>query len=47
MAPVTENQDLAPGSGTSLSNSGTLYMNDLSSSQDDCKSATLTLSFSS
>lgn len=53
MAPIAEGQDLAPGTYTSASaspntiNDGTLYMNDLNSSQDACKSANLTLTLSS
>jgi hypothetical protein len=45
MAPVAENQDLPSGNTPSLTG-GTLYMNDLSSSQDDCKNANLWLHFS-
>lgn len=47
MAPVVENQDLPSGTGTGLTNSGTLVMNDLNSSQNLCKGANLYLSFSS
>jgi hypothetical protein len=44
MAPVIENQDLPSGNGTTLTNaSATLVMNDLSTSQDSCKSANLYL----
>jgi hypothetical protein len=47
MADVVENQDVASGNGTTVTNNGTLLMNDLNSSQDSCKSANLTLSFTS
>jgi hypothetical protein len=47
MADVVSNQDLASGSGQSVSATGTLRMNDLSSSQDLCKSANLLLNFTS
>jgi hypothetical protein len=44
MADVAENQDLAGGAtGVSATNSGTLKMNNLSSSQDSCKNASLYL----
>jgi hypothetical protein len=44
MADVAENQDLAGNaSGVSATNSGTLKMNNLSSSQDSCKNANLSL----
>lgn len=46
MAPVAENEDLPSGVTASLTNGGTLYMNNLSSSQDDCKSVNLWLHFS-
>jgi hypothetical protein len=46
MADVTENQLLAASaSNVDATNNGTLYMNDLSSNQDACKSAHLLLSF--
>jgi hypothetical protein len=47
MADVVENQDLPSGSGQALTNNGTLTMNNLSSSQDQCKSANLYLQFTS
>lgn len=47
MADVVANQDLAPGSGDSVTATGTLKMNDLSSSQNACKSANLLLNFTS
>lgn len=47
MADVAENQDLAPGSGIALSHNGTLQMNDLSKSQDQCKNVNLYLQFTS
>jgi hypothetical protein len=44
MADVAENQDFAGGaSGASATNGGTLKMNNLSSSQDSCKNASLSL----
>jgi len=43
MQDVQENQDIAPGTGTALNNNGTLVMNDLNSSQDQCKNANLYL----
>jgi hypothetical protein len=44
MADVTENQVIAgSGSGVSATNSGTVKMNNLSSSQDSCKNANLYL----
>jgi hypothetical protein len=44
MADVAENQNLAAGaSGVSSTNSGTLTMNNLSSTQDSCKNASLYL----
>jgi hypothetical protein len=47
MADVSENQDLPSGNSTPLTNAtGTLYMNDLSHSQDGCKSAFLLLELS-
>lgn len=47
MADVAENQDLAHGNGIALNNSGLLQMNDLSTSQDQCKNANLYLQLSS
>jgi len=44
MADVAQNQDLTGGAtGVSATNSGTLKLNNLSSSQDSCKSASLYL----
>jgi hypothetical protein len=44
MGDVAENQDLAGGaSGASATNGGTLKLNNLSSSQDSCKNASLYL----
>lgn len=44
MADVVENQDLAGNaSGSAATNSGTLKLNNLSSSQDSCKNANLYL----
>jgi hypothetical protein len=47
MADVVANQDLASGSGQAVTATGTLKMNDLSSSQDACKNANLTLNLTS
>lgn len=47
MADVVENQNLASGSGIGLTNSGTLSMNDLASSQNQCKNVNLYLQFTS
>jgi hypothetical protein len=47
MADVTENQDIAGSSnGVAATNGGTLKMNNLSSSQDSCKNASLYLQLS-
>lgn len=44
MAPIAENQDVAGNSNdVAVTNPGTLYMNDLDSSQDACENANLTL----
>lgn len=47
MADVAANQDIASGNGQSVTATGTLKMNDLSSSQDSCKNANLLLNFTS
>ena len=47
MADVASNQDFGNGNGQSVTATGTLKMNDLSSSQDACKNANLTLNFTS
>jgi len=47
MADVVSSQDFGTGSGQSVTATGTLKMNDLSSSQDSCKNANLTLNFTS
>ena len=47
MPDVVSNQEVAVGSGQSVSATGTLTMNDLSSSQDTCKNANLLLNFTS
>jgi hypothetical protein len=47
MPDVVSNQDVASGNGQTISATGTLTMNDLSSAQDACKTANLTLSFTS
>jgi hypothetical protein len=45
MPVVAVNTDFGPGNGQSISQTGTLAMNDLSSSQNSCQGASLTLSF--
>ena len=45
MPDVVANQDVGNGNGQAVTASGTLKMNDLSSSQDACKNANLTLNF--
>ena len=47
MPDVTVNQDVPSGNGQTLTPGGTLTMNNLSSSQDACQNATLTLNFTS
>src|SRR5437763_1835325 len=47
MPDVVSNQDLASGSGQSVTATGSLKMNDLSTSQDACKSVNLLLNFTS
>ena len=47
MPDVVSNQDLASGSGQTVTATGTLTMNDLASSQDSCKSVNLLLNFTS
>jgi hypothetical protein len=47
MADVVANQDLASGNGQSVTATGSLTMNDLSSSQDTCKSVNLLLNLTS
>lgn len=47
MADVAENQDLGSGSGQTVTNSGTLKLNDLSSNQNACQNANLTLNLTS
>jgi hypothetical protein len=47
MADVVSSQDLVSGSGQTVTATGSLKMNDLSTSQDSCKSANLTLNFTS
>jgi hypothetical protein len=47
MADVPVNQDFGPGSGQTVTPTGTLKMNDLSSSQNACENATLTLNLTS
>jgi hypothetical protein len=43
MAAVTVNRTFAPGNGQSVTQTGTLTMNDTGVSQDACQGATLTL----
>jgi hypothetical protein len=45
MQVVTSNTDFGPGSNQTVSQTGTLAMNNLSSSQNSCQGASLTLSF--
>jgi hypothetical protein len=47
MADVAENQSLAHANGIALTNSGTLQMNNLNSSQNQCKNANLYLELTS
>lgn len=47
MADVAANQDFGNGNGQAVTATGTLKMNDLSSNQDSCKNANLTLNFTS
>jgi hypothetical protein len=45
MPVVTSNTDFAPGNNQTVTQTGTLTMNDLNSSQNSCQGANLTLSF--
>jgi hypothetical protein len=45
MPVVTANTDYGPGNGQSVTQTGTIAMNDLSSSQNACQGASLTLTF--
>jgi hypothetical protein len=47
MPDVAADQDLPNGNGQAITATGTLTMNDLNSSQNSCKSANLTLNFTS
>ncbi len=47
MPDVVSSQDLASGSGQTVTATGSLKMNDLATSQDSCKNANLTLNFTS
>ena len=47
MADVPVNAEVTSGNGQSITPTGTLMMNDLSSSQDACKNANLTLNLTS
>lgn len=47
MPDVVSEQDVAHGTGQAISATGTMTMNDLSSSQNSCKNANLTLNFTS
>ena len=44
---VAANQQVASGSGQSITATGTLTMNNLGSSQNTCQNANLTLNFTS
>jgi hypothetical protein len=45
MPVVTSNTDFAPGNNQTVTQTGTLTMNDLNSSQNSCQGASLTLTF--
>jgi hypothetical protein len=45
MPVVTSNTDFAPGNNQTVTQTGTLTMNDLNSSQNACQGASLTLTF--
>ncbi|MFL5824137.1 MAG: hypothetical protein ACJ764_11930 [Solirubrobacteraceae bacterium] len=47
MADVVSNQEVASGNGQSVTATGSLKMNDLSSNQDACKNVNLLLNFTS
>lgn len=47
MANVTVNHDYAPGTGLTVTPTGSLVMNDLAASQDTCQSAYLNLNLTS
>ncbi len=47
MPDVQANQDIASGTNQPVTKTGTLTMNDLTTSQDACKNANLTLNFTS
>jgi hypothetical protein len=47
MPDVAANQEVAAGNGQSVTATGTVTMNDLSTSQDTCKNANLLLNFTS
>lgn len=47
MPDVVANQHISPGSGQSVTATGTLTMNDLATSQDSCKNANLLLNLTS
>jgi hypothetical protein len=47
MPDVAANQSIAAGNGQSVTATGSLTMNDLSTSQDSCKNANLLLNFTS
>jgi hypothetical protein len=46
MQAVNANQDLAPGNNITVTQTGTLTMNNLNSSQNSCQGANLYLTFS-
>ena len=45
MPDVVSGQEIATGNGQTVTATGTLTMNDLSTNQDSCKSANLLLNF--
>jgi hypothetical protein len=47
MPDVVSNQDFGSGNGQTVTATGTLKMNDLSSNQNACENANLTLNFTS
>lgn len=47
MPDVVSNQDLPTGNGQAITVTGTLTMNDLNASQNSCKTANLTVNFTS
>jgi hypothetical protein len=47
MPDVVANQDVPTGNGQTITATGTITMNDLNASQNTCKSASLTVNFTS